>query len=429
MLHLQDQVEDLFAWKEPAHTASFLFVFSFVCLNPYLVIALPMVLFLLFVMVPGFLVRHPPPPPSTATSSTTPYYSYHGPALAPAQEIKPVPMTSHEFYENMRKTQERMAAFVDGYDAAVALTPIVNFADEKFSSTIFLALTITSIFVLLTAHLLPWGPLVMLGGNSVVVAKHPTVHHHLVHLVRSLKAGHHPTAPAEPPRMTIKDENGAPLLPPWVESMAQITIDSYPEEREVEIFELQHKSVSPYHAASEWDTYVFTPTPYDPLSPSRIAGDRPEGCRFFEDVRPPPGWAWKGPKWQLDLECREWVLERLITGVEFEIPTSMVEGGWEEIGGWVWDLPVQPANEVLPEELEDRGIATSYADEDWVDDKFQRDKKRRFSLTHARRNSVSREKAPTDIEEVNNGLIETGEWRRRRWIRVVRRVSVQDGVA
>jgi hypothetical protein len=38
---------------------------------------------------------------------------------------------------------------------------------------------------------------------------------------------------------------------------------------------------------------LLTSAPYDPLSPSRIAGDRPRGCRFFEDVRAPRGWAWK----------------------------------------------------------------------------------------------------------------------------------------
>ena len=46
---------------------------------------------------------------------------------------------------------------------------------------------------------------------------------------------------------------------------------------------------------------------------------RPKGTRFFEDVQPPNGWEWHSKKWELDLEAGEWVNERLVVGVEYDV--------------------------------------------------------------------------------------------------------------
>src|SRR5271170_5303454 len=74
----QNRLIRLFTWRKPAHTISFLSVYAFVCLDPYLLVVLPLAVLLLFIMIPAFIARHPPPPPSASTSSTTPYYSYQG---------------------------------------------------------------------------------------------------------------------------------------------------------------------------------------------------------------------------------------------------------------------------------------------------------------------------------------------------------------
>ena len=52
------------------------------------------------------------------------------------------------------------------------------------------------------------------------------------------------------------------------------------------------------------------------------------GTRFFEDVACPRGWEWEGKKWELDLGSKEWVEERLVGGVEVEIEGER----------WVYDI-------------------------------------------------------------------------------------------
>ena len=100
----------------------------------------------------------------------------------------------------------------------------------------------------------------------------------------------------------------------------------------MEIFELQRRKGSPTSndrgAVGEYESWVFSPTAWEPLAPGRVAGERAKGTRFFEDVQPPGGWEWEGKKWELDLEAKEWVEERLVSGVEVEIEGER----------WVYDL-------------------------------------------------------------------------------------------
>jgi hypothetical protein len=255
----------------------------------------------------------------------------------------------------------------------------------------------------------------LIGGDAAILARHP----HVQSLSRKLKQW---IREAEDRIEPIKNDGKKPTilgisLPSSpaefmnvLISAAAISLDSYPEEREVEIFELQHKIWSPYSSSSEWEPFLFTRIPYDPLSPSRIAGDRPKGTRFFEDVRPPPGWTWKGKKWELDLECREWVMERMITGVEFEIQGISGDGVGEEMGGWVWDLPFRPPDE----DMFGSSDNVAYGDQ-WEpkakSDSGQKEEERQKGIKN-------------DWEEGTGGANGSGEWRRRRWVRIVQRVSV-----
>jgi Integral peroxisomal membrane peroxin len=386
----------LFSWRNPTHTWSFLAVYSFICLNPYLLTVLPPALILLYIMVPAFLARHPPPP-STSTLGTTPYYSYGGPALAPAKTIKPASETSKDFFRNMRDLQNSMADFANLYDALVAsISPLTNFSDETVSTTVFLLLTFATASLFLIAHILPWSVIFFIGGNTAIISSHPTVQNFLGHDAQpsDQQSGH------KPPAKSGLNQVLGPL--------ANISLDSAPEEREVEIFELQHRSTSSLSASSEWETLLFSPIPYDPLSPSRIAGDRPRGCRFFEDVQSPSGWEWKGKKWELDLECREWVVERMITGVGFEVPGNGTLGnnGGEQIGGWVWDLPHVEAEGFMNDD--DFGAVT-YGDLS-------------ESTTDKGKAKVNEDQG-RDWDETMQ-VQRAGAWRRRRWVRVVHRVGV-----
>ncbi|KAI9925529.1 hypothetical protein ASPWEDRAFT_41639 [Aspergillus wentii DTO 134E9] len=412
----QNQIERLLSWKKPSHTVSFLFVYSFICLDPHLLAILPIAIFLLFVMVPAFLARHPPPP-STSTSSTTPYYSYEGPALAPAKTIEPASETSKDFFRNLRDLQNCMADFSDLHDATISMfAPLTDFSNEKLSSATFLVSTIISVLLFPASHLFPWRLILLVGGNAAILSNHPRFHEIFQSLVSDVADEMANRSLACPP--SVKDTQGLLSTPSatmsTLGSLAEISLDSFPEEREVEIFELQYRSLVPY-AESQWDHFLFSPMPYDPLSPYRIAGDRPRGCRFFEDVRAPSGWAWKSKKWELDLDCREWVVERMITGVGFEIPGSATEssGANDEVGGWVWDHSTNTTSQDEDEEV----TASGYGD-------LVSESKNSAKPSTKDKLKEKGKAAMRDWEERSVGLHGMGEWRRRRWVRIVHRVSV-----
>jgi hypothetical protein len=103
-------------------------------------------------------------------------------------------------------------------------------------------------------------------------------------------------------------------------------------------------------------------------------------------VQAPKGWEWSEKKWTLDLWSREWVEERIITGVEIETEGER----------WVYDI-----------EYDQRGSASSSE-------------------------PAPRAKGPAknlpSWEENEGGYRERGEWRRRRWVRMVKRrmLSAED---
>ncbi|KAF9884498.1 hypothetical protein FE257_001685 [Aspergillus nanangensis] len=411
VFHFQLQAERVLSWKKSSHTFSFLVIYSFICLDPHLLVILPIAGFLLFVMVPAFLARHPPPP-STSTSSITPYYSYQGPALAPAKTIEPASETSKDFFRNMRDLQNVMADFSDIHDATVdVFAPLTNFSNEKLSSSVFLLCMVITALMSMTAHLLPWRYLLLVGGNAAILSSHPR----LVELFKVISvdlAGDTALADIAQKEKPVADALGLPSSPSTamslLGSLADISLDTYSEEREVEMFEIQYRSLAPY-SESSWDHFLFSPMPYDPLSPFRIAGERPKGCRFFEDVQPPRGWAFKSKKWELDLDCREWVVERMITGVGFEVAGEAGAGGSgsDEIGGWVWDLPTTA---LASDEV---GVAAALGYPDLPKGYGKKTQK------------LGKRGVSQDWEEKGGmGSNVMGEWRRRRWVRVVHRISM-----
>lgn len=419
MFVFQNRLIRLFNWTTPSHTLCFLAVYTFVCLDPNLLIVLPLATILLFIMVPAFLARHPPPPPSASTSGTAPYYSYHGPALAPARTIKPASETSKDFFRNMRDLQNSMADFSAIHDTLVALiAPLTNFSNETLSSALFLWLSVAAALCFITSQLLPWRFIFLVFGYMATVTGHPSIQIMLAQFHEQAKQKAEQQGSHSRYYIKFLGTSIPSSLSAWsslLSSLSSISLDSAPEEREVEIFELQHRPMSLFASAAnaEWQPLLFSPTPYDPLSPSRISGDRPHGTRFFEDVRPPKGWQWKGKKWELDLDCREWVTERLVTGVEFELsaPESSTEA---EAGGWVWDLPPRARSPF--DEDEDILLYGSESE-------AKRQKKKQAKSVKGK--SKEKPKPQQDWEEGHLGT--TGEWRRRRWVRLVSRVGEAGG--
>lgn len=295
----QHRLLRLLQWKTPSHTLSLCLIYTFVCLDPYLIFALPPAVILLFLMVPSFVARHPPVPNSVYTAS--------GPAIAPPSEVRAVSEISKDFFRNLRDLQNTMDDFTLMHDKTIALIgPPTNFADEKLSSGVFLALFFSSIALFISAHLLPLRLIFLVLGWTFMALAHPA----LQRVVIETHAAH----------LAPKERRAAEAADSWVH--ADITLSTVPETREVEIFELQHRTTS-----GEYEPWMFTPAPYEPLSPARIAEERPKGSRFFEDVRPPIGWEWCEGKWTLDLGSTTWVAERCIVGVEVE----------EEGERWVFD--------------------------------------------------------------------------------------------
>ncbi|TKA43971.1 hypothetical protein B0A49_13624, partial [Cryomyces minteri] len=245
--------------------------------------------------------------------------------------------------------------------------------DEKLSSAVFLALFATTGLLFIASHLLPWRAVFLTAGWIATCAGHPRAQDWLATLQSQSQD-----------QLQQSQRHAQGLLQSWIAS--DIALDAPPETRQVEIFELQkHRTGSGGgYDESEWEPWLFSPTPYDPLSPLRISGSRPRGTRFFEDVQPPRGWAWKDKKWTLDLGGREWVEERAITAVEVEVEGER----------WVYDINYEAAE------------------------------------SGSVRGAVGKAKAKARVGtwEEGTGLGRTGQWRRRRWVRVVERRGAGVGV-
>ncbi|ROV98630.1 hypothetical protein VSDG_04243 [Cytospora chrysosperma] len=356
----QSRAMKLLSWRRPSHTLSFLAVYTLICLDPYLLTVLPLAALLAGVLIPSFMTRHPPEARELG-------YSPQGPPRAPAGTVRPVKELSKEFFKNMRDLQNSMEDFSRGHDQVVtSLVPLTNFSDEALSSALFVGLFVLTLFMTIAAHLLPWKAVALCAGWAAVMSSHPVV----AKLLQEQQASYFaPGGEGEK-----QGEKAQSFLSAFISE--DIILDSAPETREVEIFELQHLDSS----SGEWEPWVFSPSPYDPLSQARITGERPQGARFFEDVRAPEGWEWSEKKWALDLWSREWVEERIITGVEVETEGER----------WVYDLY---------DEMEGTG-ALREEDAD--------------GTVSSRRKFVS-------WEEGEEGAGRRGEWRRRRWVRLVAR--------
>ena len=386
MFKFQARVLRLLSWRQPSHTLSLLAVYTFVCLDPYLLCVLPLAVALFGILVPSFVARHPAPlaEPDRIRNLG---YSPRGPPLAPARTVKPVKELSRDFFRNMGDLQNCMEDFSVAHDKVIALVvPKTNFSDEALSSAVFVLLSAGCAVMSIAAHLLPWRLLALVGGWAGIWSGHPAVAR-LVEQTRRqyLAAGG-----------GAREEAVRGAFDAWVRS--DIILDEAPETREVEIFELQRlvggsSSGAASSSTAEWEPWLFSPSPYDPLSAGRIAGDRPRGTRFFEDVLPPEGWEWSEKKWALDLWSRDWVEERIITGVEVETEGER----------WVYDIYNE--HESSSSNAKDDGDVASPV------------------RNHQRHPPPQAQAPPLSWEEGEEGLGRRGEWRRRRWVRMVKRKS------
>lgn len=385
----QTQVAKILAWERPTHTLSLLSVYTLICLDPSLLPIIPIFVLILALLVPSFIARHPAAP-SSLPSSTVPYSPF-GPPIAPAPTVKPAKELSKDFFRNMRDLQNCMEDFTQVHDSVLALLlPPTNFSDEALSSIVFVTACFSAALLFLVAHWIPWQAIFLLSGWAVIITGHPTVQRQV------LEASNASSLAAGSPLAQFRS-----LFQKWVQH--DIVLDTPPETREVEIFELQYRSIAP-SGSGEWEAWLFSATPYDPLSSARLAsesngGGRPVGTRFFEDVKPPEGWEWSGKKWVLDLWSREWVEERIITNVEVETEGER----------WVYDINSGVRRDHNRDSDERRGGGDSPTK---GSSDIEKDKE------------TMRPKTPVvSWEEGADSEGRRGHWRRRRWTRMVKRRS------
>jgi hypothetical protein len=371
----------LFTWKKPTQTLSFLFVWTFLCVDPYLIPVLPLASGMFFVMVPAYLIRHPEPTSNTVDVDADLWRgSLGGPPLADAQTIKPAPEFSKDFWRNMRDLQNIMDDFSNTHDAILSFfTPLTNFSNENLSSMLYLLLLVVSVLLFISAHLLPWRAIFLVLGYGLTALGHPKT----LALLSTPESQQLLSNTAHATRSSLLSL-----------SRSDIELETSNETREVEIFELQHRAL--HNEFGEYEAFMFSPSPYSPLSPSRISGDRPRGTPWFEDVLPPRGWRWADKKWTLDLLSREWVEERCVTGVEVEVEGER----------WVTDLHYEVLEEGVEPKQRKRGGS-------WVGKNKEGNK--------------SKDVGEQEKEVLKRAWEESrpsrkGEWRRRRWVRGVERV-------
>lgn len=337
---------------------------------------LPLASGMFFIMVPAYLTRHPEP---EGMGSVDEVYmgNLGGPPLADARTIKPAPDFSKDFFRNMRDLQNCMEDFSNLHDAVLAfITPLTNFSNESLSSMLYIILLLLCNACFIAAYLLPWRLILLLVGYTLTALGHPSIQDLL-------------STPETEKFVAEAEAEGRSFL--LTLSKADIELESSQETREVEIFELQHRAL--HDEFGDYEGFIFSSSPYSPLSPARISGDRPRGTPFFEDILPPRGWRWSDKKWTLDLLSREWVEDRCVTGVEVEIEGER----------WVTDLHY----EVLESGGEKEG---------------KREKLKKRISSKGSKDVGEEEKAVLRRAWESHAPSRKGEWRRRRWTRMVERM-------
>lgn len=284
---------DVLSWEQPSLTLSTLSIYSFTCLNPHLLLVLPVAYLLFGIMVPAYMIRHPPEP-STLDQNPIPA---KGPALKSPDLPRPVPEMSREFYLNIVDTQNSM------YDYSVLYDNISSFLsdfaffqnDESRSSSVFTILTLVLSVLLALGPFIyeytPWKAVFLVTGWVILGTTYPLSQ-------TSSKVKNDLQS-----RLTEKYQNYISNFDN-ISTMEFQNIEPH-EQRQVEIFELQ-----PYDSEiGQWMNSIYYHSPYA-ISVSRNDFTTPHGATSLLDVLPPKEWAFVIDHWQRDYSPENWVSER-----------------------------------------------------------------------------------------------------------------------
>lgn len=321
-LKWQGKLVHVMSWHQPALTLSVLFITTYLCFFPYIIICLPIIYMLTSVMAPNFDKRHPRP----ADTLPTKYFHRTGlGAEAIEFEIEELELSrmrqrkensEKALLELVRDLQNCLHGLVTAIESFEAfIQGLGSFRNEERSSALYLLLLGGLITIIYIASFIPSHIAICGLIWAAVVSNHPK-------LRKKSKKG--------TKKLPKKADSKFKLFSPeWFKAFVQseIIIDEKPETKLVEIFELERQGLTP----RQWSPWSFSPLVYELLSPLRVSESRPPGSRFLSDVKPPAGWFFvdsrlsgdSGDEWYVDTEVKAWVAHRAIRCVELEL-----DGAW-----------------------------------------------------------------------------------------------------
>lgn len=285
--------------------------------------AVPATLILVGIMAPGYDKRHPMPSKLLPTK-----FQYKDPLEAEAEESEMKELveiqlqrqkeeTEKVLMERLRDLQNMLGGLVKAMDAMEAFViGVGSFANEAKSTALYLFLLMALFSTLYIASFVPTNIAICSAGWIAALLGHPVIQERAIALNKAYW---------EMPDSSLVE---------FIRKLEteDVILDFPPEEREVELFELQRVGLTP----RQWTPWVFTPIVYEMQSPLRISMERPPGTRFMEDVEPPEGWFFKDDSpWEVDKCTKAWVAYRGIRNVELDLENAWAyDYKYDERGEW-----------------------------------------------------------------------------------------------
>lgn len=355
----------VFTWKQPSKTLSALVVYTATCLWPHLVLVYPLLFLLFGILVPGYVHRHPMrhpelipvkkrgqsllsffnevdddsileefvdtedtdseslrPVSSTSTESTA--ITPEGDVVEKKDKMKHV-KSQMALLINMRDLQNLTTDVLKGFEAADEFQyETAGFKDERLSTFLFYVVLGASGVVLFLGQFIPWRLIFIQGGWTGLILCHPRSKKYLAALSQNRKISTaNANAAGLPPPLPPRKQKGKAF------ERHDIIIDEAPEERIIEVYELQMKSI----LKSQWSFYRYTNNIFDCKNTTRLAGKRPLGVENLAKVYPVPGWKYDlgyANKWKIDANPAGLINDRGLDPKLFHIKSDSDEG-------WLYD--------------------------------------------------------------------------------------------
>lgn len=298
-------------------------MYTYACFYPFLLTAIPALLVLALVLAPGYNRRHPINTDNLPTKFLRPnrldseIEEIELKEFIEAQLQQQKEDSEAALSERLRNLQNMLGGLVKAIEGVETfVNTIGSFSNEGKATALYLFLLMTLFSTLYSASFVPTNAAVCITGWLVIVLSHPAI----APTVKALNKAYWETPDSAISEFIKKLEKD------------DVILDYPPDERQVEVFELQRVGLTP----RQWTPWVFTPFVYEMQSPLRISMERPPGTRFLDDVEPPEGWFFDGEsQWEVDTSTKGWVAHRGIRYLELD-----VENAWaydykdDERGEW-----------------------------------------------------------------------------------------------